>query len=174
MFEAFDEQELFGSHENPAPVASIKHSFKGVFRNISRVLDCVTCQTCKLHGKLQLLGMGAALKILLLPENKIGDALTREEIVALVNTVGKFSHAITGARKLFKLDLENWWKDPEPKIAITTPIIEVPEKKGHASTPVSFKVPPPLKPLQRTELADIAVVCIVLSNIKVIRDTNIL
>ena len=41
--------------------------------NISRVLDCVTCQTCKLHGKMELLGMGTALKILLLPENYIGD-----------------------------------------------------------------------------------------------------
>jgi len=39
----------------------------GVFHNISAVMDCISCQKCKLHGKLQLLGIGTALKILLVP-----------------------------------------------------------------------------------------------------------
>jgi len=30
-------------------------------------MDCISCQKCKLHGKLQLLGIGTALKILLVP-----------------------------------------------------------------------------------------------------------
>jgi hypothetical protein len=47
VFDAFDESRLFGSESYPLPIDSIKHSFKDVFRNISRVLDCVTCQTCK-------------------------------------------------------------------------------------------------------------------------------
>jgi hypothetical protein len=34
-------------------------------QNVSRVLDCVSCEKCKLHGKLSLLGLGTALKILL-------------------------------------------------------------------------------------------------------------
>lgn len=37
---------------------SLKKQFKGVFRNISTILDCVDCQRCKLHAKLQLLGIG--------------------------------------------------------------------------------------------------------------------
>ena len=68
----------------------------------------MTCQTCKLHGKMQLLGMGTALKVLLLPDEMVGAALSRDEVVALINTVGKFSHAITGARKLFNLDIARY------------------------------------------------------------------
>jgi ERO1-like protein alpha len=45
------------------PVASLKSQFKGVFHNISEVMDCISCQKCKLHGKLQLLGLGTALKV---------------------------------------------------------------------------------------------------------------
>jgi hypothetical protein len=59
---------------------------------VSRVLDCVSCEKCKLHGKLSLLGLGTALKILLVPENML--ALSREEVVALINTLEKFSRAI--------------------------------------------------------------------------------
>ena len=57
-------------------------------------MDCISCQKCKLHGKIQLLGVGTALKILLLPEQLIASSLTRPELVALFNTVAKFSNAI--------------------------------------------------------------------------------
>ena len=80
--------------------ASLKAQFKGVFHNISDVMDCVSCQKCKLHGKLQLLGLGTALKVLLLPEDMHAAALSRAEIVALVNTVAKFSRAILEAPAL--------------------------------------------------------------------------
>lgn len=58
-------------------------------------MDCISCQKCKLHGKLQLLGLGTALKILLVPEQLIATSLPREELVALFNTLGKFSQAIS-------------------------------------------------------------------------------
>ena len=64
-----------------------------IFSNISEVMDCISCQKCKLHGKLQLLGLGTALrfcscrKIFWIPLNK-------QEVVALINTIAKFSHAI--------------------------------------------------------------------------------
>jgi hypothetical protein len=77
--------------------ANLKKTFKDVFQNISSVMDCISCQKCKLHGKVQLLGLGAALKILLLPEQLILPSLDRNEIVALFNTLGKFSHAIRAA-----------------------------------------------------------------------------
>jgi hypothetical protein len=56
--------------------------------------------------------MGTALKILLLPDEMVGAALSRDEVVALINTVGKFSHAITGARKLFNLDFDRYLDGP--------------------------------------------------------------
>lgn len=81
----------------------LKQQFKQVFQNISSVLDCVGCQKCRLHGKLQLLGIGTALKVLLLPEEILGGTqrlssaslpMEREEIVALIQTLAKFSSAI--------------------------------------------------------------------------------
>lgn len=69
-------------HENsegdePSMHETLKRQFKGVFQNISSVMDCISCQKCKLHGKLQLLGLGTALKILLLPEQLISTSLSR-------------------------------------------------------------------------------------------------
>ena len=101
VFEAFDEslmfQESSADTEGMSVQANLKKTFKDVFQNISSVMDCISCQKCKLHGKVQLLGLGAALKILLLPEQLILPSLDRNEIVALFNTLGKFSHAIRAA-----------------------------------------------------------------------------
>merc|ERR1719399_217992 len=69
-------------------------SCTSVFERVSKILDCVACQKCKLHAKLSMLGIGTALKVLLLPENLIAGSLNRSEVVALFNTLAKFSHAI--------------------------------------------------------------------------------
>ena len=50
---------------------SLKKQFKSVFHNVSTVLDCVSCQKCRLHAKVTMLGLGAALKMLLLPHELI-------------------------------------------------------------------------------------------------------
>ena len=71
-----------------------------IFASRPGTLDCVTCQQCRLHGKLQLLGLGTALKILLLPSHLLPASLTSNELVALFNTLDSFSKAITGARLL--------------------------------------------------------------------------
>jgi len=34
------------------------------FRNISQIIDCVSCQKCKLHGKLQVYGLATMFKII--------------------------------------------------------------------------------------------------------------
>jgi hypothetical protein len=43
------------------------------FRNISRVMDCVGCDKCRLWGKLQVTGLGTALKILFWTDNATKD-----------------------------------------------------------------------------------------------------
>lgn len=95
-FDAFDETTLFpddsADHE-------LKTTFKGVFHNVSSILDCVQCQQCKLHGKLAMTGYGAALKVLLM-ENA---SLTPNEIVAIVNTVTKFSESLRHLQTLSRL-----------------------------------------------------------------------
>ena len=53
----FDESELFKEEE-------LKLEFRDRFRNISAIMDCVSCQKCRLWGKIQTMGLGTALKVL--------------------------------------------------------------------------------------------------------------
>lgn len=54
----------------------LRDEFMIKFRNISRIMDCVTCEKCRVWGKLQILGFGTAIKILLHPADKIVTATT--------------------------------------------------------------------------------------------------
>lgn len=79
----------------------LKEEFRQHFRNISRIMDCVGCDKCKLWGKLQIHGLGTALKILFSGKfdyqtepifdnpRKTKFFLERSEIVALVNGFGR-------------------------------------------------------------------------------------
>lgn len=77
--------------------ASLKEDFKQHFRNISRIMDCVGCDKCKLWGKLQIHGLGTALKILFSGKfekqhtftTKANLLLKRNEIIALFNSFGR-------------------------------------------------------------------------------------
>lgn len=51
------------------------------FRNISEIIDCVSCQKCKLHGKLQIYGLGTMLKILF--EEDLSFNIMRNEMIVL-------------------------------------------------------------------------------------------
>ena len=57
----FDESTMFTQGMNSK---ALKLEFQNHFRNISRIMDCVGCDKCKLWGKLQVTGLGTALKIL--------------------------------------------------------------------------------------------------------------
>ena len=80
----------------------LKVEFREHFKNITRVIDCVGCDKCKLWGKLQVTGLGTALKILFSGEfDRPGLQpvtedlkLSRNEIVALFNSFGKLSTSI--------------------------------------------------------------------------------
>ena len=37
---------------------------KATFRNMAKLMDCVSCERCRLWGKIQIYGVGTALKIL--------------------------------------------------------------------------------------------------------------
>ena len=90
----FDEKLMFA---DPAGV-DLKEDFRQRFRNVSRIMDCVGCDKCRLWGKVQTQGYGTALKILFEfneedPENDF--YLGRTELVALVNTLNRISHSIS-------------------------------------------------------------------------------
>lgn len=97
--EAFDEHVMF--KDSPSSIASngvsLKEDFRNRFRNVSRIMDCVGCDKCRLWGKLQTAGYGTALKVLF--EFGHGDdnsapTLRRTELIALINTLDKVSQAL--------------------------------------------------------------------------------
>lgn len=115
VFSAFDETTMFQTGEEDGDNESnmiLRQNFKGVFHNISSILDCVQCQQCKLHGKLTMLGYGTALKILFV---KSLDNLVLEanEVVALINSAARLSENLVEVRELTTM----YWEQEQTKIA---------------------------------------------------------
>jgi ERO1-like protein beta len=100
----FDETIMFQSPD----AAGLKDDFKNRFRNVSRVMDCVGCDKCRLWGKVQTNGYGTALKVLFEFDEKNPQndpPLRRTELVALVNTLNRVSHSLE-AIKFFRESIE--------------------------------------------------------------------
>lgn len=102
----FNESSMFTGGSKQAQ--KLKEEFRHHFRNITRIMDCVGCDKCKVWGKLQTQGLGTALKILfsgsfdkanptafdLKSMKRSRFQLTRNEIVALFNAFGRLSNSI--------------------------------------------------------------------------------
>ncbi|POO03235.1 Endoplasmic reticulum oxidoreductin [Trema orientale] len=90
----FDEAKLWQGQSGP----QLRQQIQKQFRNISALMDCVGCEKCRLWGKLQVLGLGTALKILFSVD---GDKipvqplqLQRNEVIALLNLLNRLSESI--------------------------------------------------------------------------------
>ena len=102
----FDENTMF---QDPDVSGELKEDFRNRFRNVSRLMDCVGCDKCRLWGKLQTVGYGTALKVLFeYDELKNGEnpPLRRTELVALVNTLDRVSSSLTALRRMRDLVAE--------------------------------------------------------------------
>ncbi|KRY30427.1 Endoplasmic oxidoreductin-1 [Trichinella spiralis] len=105
----FKESTLFQGNANKA--MTLKEEFRRHFLNISRIMDCVDCDKCRLWGKLQTHGIGTALKILFSDLPKVHDhqrrkrhfQLQRNDVVALFNSFGRFSSSIKEISEFNKL-----------------------------------------------------------------------
>lgn len=86
----FDESLLFKDQSKLV----LKDQLKDYFHNITRIMDCVDCEKCKTYGKMQIKGLGTAFKIIFDENYKLKIDLTRNEIIALVNTLAKWSTSI--------------------------------------------------------------------------------
>ena len=86
----FEEDKLF--KEDNMENEELLKMFQDNFMKISELMDCVGCQRCKVWGKLQVTGIGTALKILFSPTEEL--TLTRHEIVALFNSLGRHSTSL--------------------------------------------------------------------------------
>lgn len=106
----FDESVLFqGENAN-----LLKEEFKVHFRNVSRIMDCVGCDKCRLWGKVQISGLGTALKVLFELDDKALDPtlnpnlLQRSEVVALINTL----HRLTESLRFLEEFRQMWANKP--------------------------------------------------------------
>ncbi|XP_077249558.1 endoplasmic reticulum oxidoreductin-1-like [Tasmannia lanceolata] len=95
----FDEAKLWQGQSGP----ELKLQVQKQFRNISALMDCVGCEKCRLWGKLQVLGLGTALKILFsVNGNNLKDQplqLQRNEVIALVNLLNRLSESVKTVRE---------------------------------------------------------------------------
>ena len=121
----FDESVLFQNSYTSSstyfpneitPTDELKYEFKMRFRNISKIMDCVSCEKCKVWGKLQILGLGTAVKILLSDEKDLEDhidthtgtskLLNRQEVIALINTLNQLARSVEFASNAADLELQ--------------------------------------------------------------------
>ncbi|KAL4280682.1 hypothetical protein GQ457_03G035240 [Hibiscus cannabinus] len=90
----FDEARLWKGQRGP----ELKQKIQAQFKNISALMDCVGCEKCRLWGKLQVLGLGTALKILFSVngEEHLHRTLEvqRNEVIALMNLLNRLSESL--------------------------------------------------------------------------------
>ena len=107
----FDETTMFS---DPEEGRQLREEFRLHFLNVTRIMDCVGCDKCKLWGKLQIQGLGTALKILFTPDehftsnsgiSKPAFRLRRNEIGAFFNAFARLStsmHHLNTFRAMLK------------------------------------------------------------------------
>ncbi|KAF2203747.1 endoplasmic oxidoreductin [Delitschia confertaspora ATCC 74209] len=118
----FDETVMF---REPSNGISLKEDFRNRFRNVSRIMDCVGCDKCRLWGKLQTAGYGTALKVLFeFDENDSSKdpPLRRTELVALLNTMDRLSHSLNAIKEFRKMiDERDGVPTPQSELEIEPP-----------------------------------------------------
>ncbi|KAG0373380.1 endoplasmic oxidoreductin-1 [Mortierella sp. AD032] len=104
----FDEKAMFVGPDAQA----LKLEFRDHFRNITKIMDCVGCEKCRLWGKVQTSGLGTALKVLFsyndehLNPIKHPNLLQRTEIVALFNTLNRVSESVASIARFRTMYME--------------------------------------------------------------------
>ncbi|KAL1567476.1 Endoplasmic reticulum oxidoreductin-1 [Salvia divinorum] len=90
----FDEAKLWKGQSGP----ELMRQTQKQFRNISALMDCIGCEKCRLWGKLQVLGLGTALKILFSVNGNNPSAqrvqLQRNEVIASINLLNRLSESV--------------------------------------------------------------------------------
>lgn len=92
------ENAVFNQPNNKVLINDMKHKFQIA----TRVLDCVSCEKCRLWGKIQFTGIATSLKIIFTNPDvgvKSGSfidyKLSREEVVALFLVLGRLSESLS-------------------------------------------------------------------------------
>lgn len=131
----FDESMLFKG----ADAKVLREEFKDRFRNVTRIMDCIGCTKCRLWGKIQTTGVATALKILFEFDEATLDPrinpnlLQRAEVVALLNTLHRFSESLHAAEMF-----QGMWEEESGTPSKSTP--SAPQETSSAGTPRSSPV----------------------------------
>ena len=73
------------------------------FRNISSIIDCVTCSKCRMHAKLEVFGIATMLKIAFTSSTEeLKKSMSRNELVAFINLFAKLSKSISNVDMINK------------------------------------------------------------------------
>ncbi|RNE98749.1 putative endoplasmic reticulum oxidoreductin [Trypanosoma conorhini] len=91
----FNEAKFLGSAEAHRLVPQMKR----MMYNITTLMDCVTCEKCRVWGKLQTMGIATALRIVMLPEDTV-TGLSRGEKVSLVNLARQLAISVESVHVL--------------------------------------------------------------------------
>ncbi len=94
--EPFSEQNFFKEITEREFIEQVKPQF----HNITKILDCVPCEKCRLHGKLQFTGLSAVMKIMFGHVQPY--QLSRNEIVGLVNLMIKLSNSLEWYKSILR------------------------------------------------------------------------
>lgn len=102
----FNEDLLF--HDDVS--SQLKDDFRSRFKNVTKIMDCVHCDRCRLWGKVQTTGYATSLKILFEIDNEdevarkhVVDKLTKYELIALFNTFDRLSKSIQSINNFEKM-----------------------------------------------------------------------
>ena len=69
------------------------------FRNISSIIDCVTCSKCRMHAKLEVFGIATMLKIMFSKStDDLKQTMSRNELVSFINLFAKLSKSVNNVQ----------------------------------------------------------------------------
>lgn len=90
--------------------SKVKDDFRARFKNVTKIMDCVHCDRCRLWGKVQTTGYATSLKILFelddgdeASKQQVVDKLTKYELIALLNTFDRLSKSIESINNFERL-----------------------------------------------------------------------
>ncbi|CEG36200.1 endoplasmic oxidoreductin-1 [Plasmopara halstedii] len=114
VLSGFDESALFRVRSDGLSIDQLTKAkqekeqlevqFRAKFQNVSRIMDCVTCERCRLWGKLQIMGLGTAIKILLTEDVATIPEMHRNELIALINVANNLSRSVDGVKMMRELE----------------------------------------------------------------------
>lgn len=116
------EDALLSQPDNLQIIRKLKYKFQAA----TRTIDCIACEKCRLWGKIQLTGVGTALKAIfdLNQSNpKAPFELSREEVVAMFNVLGRFSEsliALDDFRTMYNENPPKYEFHSKPEVPLTT------------------------------------------------------